>query len=142
MRLEVRTICSILKRRKQSCIRRSRWNREAAKEGRTIRTQERSARRWGVEGNHGFGYHLYLICDDIEMKDTSAYTNSMQRSVYDQREVHPGDVGTSYMLVEKEGADDDMSRNTVTVEMIEEVDENSTLDVWSDYSVNAPIEED
>lgn len=40
------------------------------------------------------------------------------------------------------GADDDVSWNTISVEMIGKEDENSAKSVWPDYWIDAPIEED
>lgn len=42
---------------------------------------------------------------------------------------------------EMEGADDNISINTITVEMTEERDGNSTMHVWPDYSTDVPIKE-
>lgn len=47
-----------------------------------------------------------------------------------------------YLSNEENGADDIVSRNTVTVLLTTEKGKNSGMDVWTDYSIDAPIKKD
>lgn len=49
-------------------------------------------------------------------------------------------VDQLYMSDEKNGADDDASRNKIGVETAGERNENRAMDLWSEYSKDAPIE--
>lgn len=76
----------------------------------------------GRKGNHGLNYHLYLIPEDLHLKNYVAFTyeDRLQREVRNKREALLRDVGPLYMSADKEVADNDMSRNTVGVEMTED----------------------
>lgn len=47
-----------------------------------------------------------------------------------------------YLFVENESAHGSMSSNTVTVEMTGVGQEKSATDLWPDYSIDGPIEDD
>lgn len=49
--------------------------------------------------------------------------------------------GSGLYALKKERADDAFSRNNATVEMTREEDINSAMDVWSDYWIDAPVDE-
>lgn len=57
----------------------------------------------------------------MDSKDTAAfvYGDSLQRDVQNKREVLIGDIHSSYLSDEKENADDNVSKNMVTVDMAE-----------------------
>lgn len=53
-----------------------------------------------------------------------------------------GGYGLVDISDEKEGSDDNMSMNTLTVQIIRERGECKTMHVWSNNSIEAPIEKD
>lgn len=67
-------------------------------------------------------FHLYQIPEEVDWKDAVwfAYVDSMQRGARNKLELLLGDVDSLYMFDEKRGAGHDFSRNTISVEMIEE----------------------
>lgn len=89
--------------------------------------------RW--RRNHGLSYLLYLIPVNVDLIDEAAfeYEDSTEHEVRNKREVLLSGVDPLYMSAEKDLTDDDVSRITVTVEIIEEKDEYLCMDVWSDY---------
>lgn len=69
------------------------------------------------------------------MKTALAFTygDSTYRHIQNNFEVLLRDVDSFNLSDEKESAYDKVSRNTVTVETTEKEDENSAMDVWTDY---------
>lgn len=57
-------------------------------------------------------------------------------------EVHLYDTDLLYMYDEKDGADHSVSSITSTMEMTGEQDKRSAMSVWSQYSIDAPIEDE
>lgn len=79
--------------------------------------------RW--KGNQGLMTHLYLILEDVGLSvvDVFAYRDLMQLDVQNKREVVLVDVDLLYLFDQKEGVDDNVSRNRTSVEMTAEEDE-------------------
>lgn len=98
----------------------------------------------GWKANHGLWYRTYLIPENAELIDVIAFAcgGSMQHEVRNIREVFLGDVDPQYMSDEKDDDDTDVSKNTATAEMTAQLDENCALNVWPDFSIDAPIEDD
>lgn len=71
-----------------------------------------------------------------------AYSDSKQRDVHNKREPLVGDVNPQYLSNKKKCVGDKGSKNTVSVQMTAEEDENSAIDGWPDYFINALIVED
>lgn len=89
-------------------------------------------------------YHLCLILEDEGLKDAAAFApgKSMQLGLLNKPKVLLGDMDPIYMSHERDGADNNVLGNTVTVKMTGEGDENSTMDVWLEYSIEATIEKE
>lgn len=59
-----------------------------------------------------------------------------------KHKVLPGDVGRFCILDKRKGADNRVSRSTITVKISAEPDQYSALDQWPDNFLFAPVEED
>lgn len=94
--------------------------------------------RGGWKRNHGLGYDLYLIREDVSLKGADEFVDgdSMQGNVQNKREVLLSDMGPVYMF------DNSVPRNSATVEMTEKGDENNAMGLWPNYSIYAMIGED
>lgn len=87
--------------------------------------------RW--KGNHGLGYDLYLIQEDVKFKDpffSLWLFDAVQRA--EKQDILLGDVDPLYTSDEQEVADENESKNRVSVERTEERDEKSAIHVWPD----------
>lgn len=98
----------------------------------------------GLKGNHRLTQHLYLNPGAVDLQDAVAFVrgDSMQCEERNPREAVLGNVETLYLSDEKNADDDNVPRNTITVEMTRERDKNSAMDVWPAYAIDALIEED
>lgn len=76
-------------------------------------------------------YHPFLIVGDLESDDAVAfaYVEWMMPAVRNKGKVLLDYVDPVYIFDGKKGADDNVSGNMTTVEMIGKGDENSTMDV-------------
>lgn len=85
-------------------------------------------------------YHMSLIPKNLNLKYAVwfLYGDSIQGELRNKREGISGGVDPLHMFDEKAGADDDVSRNAVRVEMTGEEHKNTALDVWPNYSMDAP----
>lgn len=95
------------------------------------------------KGNRGLRYFLYLISRDGDLKDAVQFGYGWFDAALrpEKREALLADVDRLYLCDEKDGDGDNNSRNTLTAKMMEQADENSTIDLRPNYSVQAPIEE-
>lgn len=116
---EAATVCKIIKMKEmklpKKCVLLGHWNEQHAGGGR--------------KASHGLGYRLYLIPEDVDLKDAAAFTyrDSMQRDVQHEPEALLGDTGQLHNADRKEGAHNNVSRNTIPIERTEHRDENSAL---------------
>lgn len=53
-----------------------------------------------------------------------------------------GDVDTQHMSHEMHGDGDNLSSNTIIVKVTGDGDERNAVDIWSDYTIAVPTEED
>lgn len=79
---------------------------------------------------------------DLKNAVAFAYGDSKWYNVRSKQAVFLGDIYLLYLCKENENADHNTSRNTVTVKMADERNENGAMDMWSDYSKDVSIEED
>lgn len=72
-----------------------------------------------MERNPAQRYHLYLIPEDVDLKDVVAfaYGDLIQPEVPNSQVFPIGDVDSLYMSDEKKSADNNMYRKTFSVEM-------------------------
>lgn len=98
----------------------------------------------GWKKEHELQYHQYPIHKDVELKDAVvfAYGAYKYRNVGDKCKVLLGDVDPLYIFDEEKGADNNVFRNRIYVEMTEEGDRNSVMDVRPDDSTDAPVKPD
>lgn len=98
----------------------------------------------GWNGNHSLRYHLCITSEDVDLTDAvaPAHRYSIQGEVPTNREVPLGDVDPLYMTVEKDGKADYVNRNTISVKMTKEMDDNSGKAGRLDYSMDATVWED
>lgn len=66
----------------------------------------------------------------------------MQHEVYNESESVPRDVNRMYPSEEKEDVDHNVCRNTISVKGAGEWYGNSATYVWSNFSIDAPIDGD
>lgn len=87
-------------------------------------------------------YNQDPIPEIVELKDAVAvvYGDSMVSEVQDKRLGHLDDVDRLYIPDENESDEDNVSRNTVVVEMTGERDENGAINVCPGYLVDAPVQ--
>lgn len=73
----------------------------------------------GYKNYHGLRYRLYLLPEDVHLKDAiaPAYSSSTWRNEQDEPKDFPGDVRLIYSSNEKRDADDNVSSNKVTIEI-------------------------
>lgn len=71
-----------------------------------------------------------------------AYGYSMQCEVCNKCDVPLTDVDSVLRSDEKEGVEDDLYRNTLTVEIPGERDENGAMHLWPDYCTDAQSEDE
>lgn len=83
-----------------------------------------------MEENNCWRYHLYLIREEVELKDMVAflYGDLIPREVLNIRKVPLEDVHLLSMCQTK-GADDKMTRNTVSLKRTGERHESSAIDL-------------
>lgn len=88
----------------------------------------------GLKGIHKLRYYLYMISEDMDLKDTmtSAYSDLMQRDLRNEQNFFLSDVDPLCISDEKDGADNTMCGNTSKVQMTGESDENSAMNLWPD----------
>lgn len=70
------------------------------------------------------------------------YVDSMQREMQNNRKVLGNNVDQLCRSDVKSGADDDISRNTITAKIVREPDENSAIKVCPGHSIHASIDGD
>lgn len=91
----------------------------------------------GSKDNHVWRSHLYLVPENIHLKDAVAfpYEDSMQPEMRKKHNVLLCCVDSLYMSYEKKVAYDNVYRNTICVTMTREGDENRAMCVWPDYAL-------
>lgn len=84
-------------------------------------------------------YYAYLILKEGKLKNADSFTNgnAMRDDMQNRRGVLLGAVDLLYMPDEKLSDDDKVSTNIDTVAMTGERDDNSAVDVWPSYSIDA-----
>lgn len=85
----------------------------------------------GRNGNHSLRYRQCPIPRSVYLKHAApcAYRDLMRNEVQTRRNVLLGYMYSLYFPVKKKSADDSLYRNTVTVEMMEEVEKYGALNV-------------
>lgn len=78
---------------------------------------------------------------DLKYEVSFPYGELMQGNLQNKYRGLMDDLVRLYLTDEKDGADDSMSNNLVTVENLRKRDKRSDTDVWQVYSVDRPIEE-
>lgn len=89
----------------------------------------------GWKINHGLRYNPYQIHEDVALTGRVAfvYSDSVQHDVRDRRKVLLGDANLLYVSDEKKRAENMMSRNTATVNMLGDGDKDRAMDESPDY---------
>lgn len=87
-------------------------------------------------------YRQYLVPEEVDWKDAVPYVygGSVECQVQSKCEALRGDVNQLCTSYKKDGADDTVSRNAISIEMTKLWDENIAMDVWQDYSTDASVE--
>lgn len=98
----------------------------------------------GWKGNHPSWCHLYLVSEDVDLRDVVGFLcgDSTQREVQNKQELFVGDMDTLYSSDWNDFADDTMCRNTIIVAIMGERDVNSAIELWPYCSIDAAIEKD
>lgn len=76
----------------------------------------------------------------MDFKDPAALTHGdlLKQDVQNKRKFFLGYVVPLYMSDEKDCAYDNVSSNLTSCEVTGNGDENSSMDIWSDYSIESP----
>lgn len=97
----------------------------------------------GWKCNYASWYHLYLIPGDLNSEAALSflYGYQLQFDIFNKREVLFDDAAPLNLSHEKEGADGNMSINTVTSVMTGITYKNRAVNLLLDHLVDMPIEE-
>lgn len=89
-------------------------------------------------------YQVCLNLEDVYLRYAIAfaYRDLMHRNGLSEGEVFLCDEHLFYMSDGKQGFDDNVPRNTTTVERIGEGDKNTAMDAQPDYSSDVPFEKE
>lgn len=98
----------------------------------------------GCKRNYGPWHHLYLIPDNVVLKDAVAfsYGHWTQRAVQSKQKILPRDADPLFISDEKASAHDNAFTKTVGGEKTEQGDKNSAIDLLPDYLIHLTVEGD
>lgn len=111
---------------------------------RILRTEERAKCGSRMERESQVEIASVFYEEYVNLRHAAAfvYRDSMQREMQNKCEVILSDVDLLYMSTEKECADDNKSKSTVTVKLTGVRNQNIATDIWPVYTIDTPIEED